>query len=109
MLGFGNGGLVWAEQTIPSGFAALLVATTPFWMVGFDALMPGSERLTRRRVIGLVVGFIGVAMLVWPEIADAARRPRLSRRRRGRADRVRRMGAWFELRAGDGATKRTSS
>jgi drug/metabolite transporter (DMT)-like permease len=68
MLGFGNGGLVWAERTIPSGFAALLVATTPFWMVGFDAVLPGSERLTRRRVFGLIVGFIGVAMLVWPEI-----------------------------------------
>jgi drug/metabolite transporter (DMT)-like permease len=68
LLGFGNGGLVWAEQTIPSGFAALLVAMTPFWMVGIDALMPDGEPLTRRRVLGLIVGFIGIAMLVWPEI-----------------------------------------
>jgi drug/metabolite transporter (DMT)-like permease len=68
MLGFGNGGLVWAEQTIPSGFAALLVATTPFWMVGFETLMPDSERLNRRQVGGLIVGFIGIAMLVWPEL-----------------------------------------
>ena len=69
LLGFGNGGLVWAEQTIPSGFAALLVAMTPFWMVGMDSLMPGAERLTRLRILGLVVGFAGVLMLVWPEIA----------------------------------------
>jgi drug/metabolite transporter (DMT)-like permease len=69
LLGFGNGGLVWAEQTIPSGFAALLVAMTPFWMVGMDALMTGAERLTRLRILGLVVGFAGVLMLVWPEIA----------------------------------------
>jgi drug/metabolite transporter (DMT)-like permease len=69
LLGFGNGGLVWAEQTIPSGFAALLVAMTPFWMVGIDSLMPGAERLTRPRLLGLVVGFAGVLMLVWPEIA----------------------------------------
>jgi drug/metabolite transporter (DMT)-like permease len=69
LLGFGNGGLVWAEQTIPSGFAALLVAMTPFWMVGIDSLMPGAERLTRPRILGLVVGFAGVLMLVWPELA----------------------------------------
>jgi drug/metabolite transporter (DMT)-like permease len=68
LLGFGNGGLVWAERTIPSGFAALLVATTPFWMVGIDALMPGAEPLRRRRVVGLIVGFVGIAMLVWPEM-----------------------------------------
>jgi drug/metabolite transporter (DMT)-like permease len=68
LLGLGNGGLVWAEQTIPSGFAALLVAMTPFWMVGIDALMPDGESLTRRRVLGLIVGFVGIAMLVLPEI-----------------------------------------
>lgn len=74
LLGFGNGGLVWAEQTIPSGFAALLVAMTPFWMVGIDSMMPGSERLTRYQVVGLVVGFAGVLMLVWPELAAGGRR-----------------------------------
>jgi drug/metabolite transporter (DMT)-like permease len=73
LLGFGNGGLVWAEQTIPSGFAALLVAMTPFWMVGIDSLMPGSERMTRRQIAGLVVGFAGVLMLVWPEVTAAGR------------------------------------
>jgi drug/metabolite transporter (DMT)-like permease len=73
LLGFGNGGLVWAEQTIPSGFAALLVAMTPFWMVGIDSLMPGSERMTRRQIVGLIVGFAGVLMLVGPEVAAAGR------------------------------------
>jgi drug/metabolite transporter (DMT)-like permease len=43
LLGFGNGGLVWAEQTIPSGLAALLVAMTPFWMVGIDSWLPDSR------------------------------------------------------------------
>src|SRR5438128_8931962 len=38
LLGFGNGGVVWAEQTVPSGLTALLVATVPFWMVGIDAV-----------------------------------------------------------------------
>jgi len=68
MLGFGNGGVVWAEQTVPSGLTAVLVAMSPFWMVGIDALTPHGERLTFRRVAGLVIGFTGIVMLVWPEI-----------------------------------------
>jgi drug/metabolite transporter (DMT)-like permease len=68
LLGFGNGAVVWAEQTVPSGLTAVLVATSPFWMVGFDALMPDGEAITLRRVLGLVVGFSGIVMLVWPEI-----------------------------------------
>jgi drug/metabolite transporter (DMT)-like permease len=68
LLGFGNGAVVWAEQTVPSGLTAVLVATSPFWMVGIDALMPDGERLTLRRVLGLIVGFCGIVMLVWPEI-----------------------------------------
>jgi len=68
LLGFGNGAVVWAEQTVPSGLTAVLVATSPFWMVGLDALMPGGEPLHPRRVIGLIVGFGGIVMLVWPEI-----------------------------------------
>src|SRR5262249_31403231 len=67
LLGFGNGGVVWAEQTVPSGLTAVLVATSPFWMVGIDAVMPEGERLTLRRVAGLVVGFAGIVTLVWPE------------------------------------------
>jgi drug/metabolite transporter (DMT)-like permease len=68
LLGFGNGGVVWAEQTVPSGLTAVLVATSPFWMVGIDAMMAGGERLTVRRTLGLIVGFCGIVLLVWPEI-----------------------------------------
>jgi drug/metabolite transporter (DMT)-like permease len=68
LLGFGNGGVVWAELTVPSGLTAVLVATSPFWMVGLDALMIGGEPLTLRRVLGLFVGFSGIVMLVWPEL-----------------------------------------
>jgi drug/metabolite transporter (DMT)-like permease len=68
LLGFGNGGVVWAEQTVPSGLTAVLVATSPFWMVGIDATMAGGERLTVRRTVGLIVGFSGIVLLVWPEI-----------------------------------------
>ena len=68
LLGFGNGAVVWAEQTVPSGLTAVLVATSPFWMVGIDAAMRGGEALTWRRLFGLLVGFGGIVMLVWPEI-----------------------------------------
>ena len=46
LIGFGNGGVVWAEQTVPSGLTAVLVATTPFWMVGIERFMPHGEPLT---------------------------------------------------------------
>lgn len=68
LLGFGNGAVVWAEQTVPSGLTAVLVATSPFWMVGFDALMPDGEAITARRVLGLIIGFGGIVLLVWPEL-----------------------------------------
>jgi len=71
LLGFGNGGVVWAEQTVPSGLTAVLVAMSPFWMVGIDALTSHGEAITRRRAVGLIVGFCGIVLLVWPEIRVA--------------------------------------
>lgn len=71
LIGVGNGGVVWAEQTVTSGLTAVLVATSPFWMVGIDALMPHGDRLTVRKAIGLVIGFAGIVVLVWPEIGVA--------------------------------------
>jgi drug/metabolite transporter (DMT)-like permease len=68
MLACGNGGVVWAEQTVASGLTAVLVAMSPFWMVGFDALTPPRGPLTMRRALGLLVGFSGIVLLVWPEI-----------------------------------------
>lgn len=73
-MGFGNGGVVWAEQTLPSGLTAVLVAAVPFWMVGIEWFMPGAERLTPLRAAGLVVGFAGIVLLVWPELELGAGR-----------------------------------
>ena len=61
----GNGGVVLAELYIPSGIAAVLVATVPIWLALFDAI------LTRRQPSGLVVGglvagIVGVAILLAP-------------------------------------------
>src|SRR5947208_1057826 len=68
LLGFGNGGVVWAERTVPSGLTAVLVAMSPFWMVGIEALMPDGDPLTARRVAGLLIGFTGIVVLVWPQV-----------------------------------------
>src|SRR5437764_6935520 len=68
LLGFGNGGVVWAERTVSSGLTAVLVSTAPFWMVGIEALTPDGDPLMRRHVVGLLVGFAGIVVLVWPEI-----------------------------------------
>jgi drug/metabolite transporter (DMT)-like permease len=68
LLGLGNGAVVWAEQTVPSGLTAVLVATAPFWMVGIEAVRRDGDRLTMRRTIGLVIGFFGIVLLVWPEL-----------------------------------------
>lgn len=62
MLG-GNGGVVWAEQHIASGTAALLVATVPLWMT-FFAWLFRRERIPAATVVGIVVGFGGTALLV---------------------------------------------
>jgi drug/metabolite transporter (DMT)-like permease len=68
LLGFGNGGVVYAEQFVPSGLAAVLVAAVAFWMVGVEAIIPGGERLSRRSLAGLVIGFSGIVILVWPDL-----------------------------------------
>ena len=64
MLMIGNGGVTWAEQTISSSIAALLVGLTPVWMVLFDWLRPQGVRPTPLVLLGLAVGFTGVALLV---------------------------------------------
>src|SRR4051812_41337354 len=61
----GNGGVAWAETRLDSGFAALIVAIIPLYVALFDRLFFG-RRLSTSAVVGLVVGFVGVALLVRP-------------------------------------------
>jgi drug/metabolite transporter (DMT)-like permease len=67
LLGFGNGLVMWSEQQIPSGIAALLVATVPVWMTLLDRFRPGGEPWTVRVWVGTVVGLGGVALVARPE------------------------------------------
>jgi hypothetical protein len=59
----GNGGVSVAETTLPSGIAAVLVATVPLWMIVF-AWPLQHQRITVRAAAGLAVGLGGVAILV---------------------------------------------
>jgi drug/metabolite transporter (DMT)-like permease len=66
MLAGGNGAVVWAEQKVPSGIAALLVAVVPVWMVMLDWLLPGGRRPGAPVFAGLAMGLAGLALLVGP-------------------------------------------
>jgi drug/metabolite transporter (DMT)-like permease len=71
MLLGGNGAVVWAEQRVSSGLAALLVASVPAWMVVLDALRPKGRRPTGLLLLGLILGFVGVALLVVPRVGGS--------------------------------------
>jgi drug/metabolite transporter (DMT)-like permease len=63
-----NGGLVWAEQFVPTGFAALIIAATPIWFLVLEAFVFRGDRLSRRGVMGIALGVAGIAVLVWPKL-----------------------------------------
>ena len=64
----GNGLVVWSQQFVASGLAAVLTAMVPFWAAFVQALLPGGERLTVRILTGLALGMLGIVLLVWPEL-----------------------------------------
>lgn len=72
LLAVGNGLVMWAERTIPSGMAALIVATVSVWFVLLDGLRPGGQPWTTRVWIGTLIGVAGAAILARPEGEVAA-------------------------------------
>ena len=62
----GNGLVAWAEQSVPSGIAALIISTSPFWLVLFESMRSGGAKPTWQSILGLIVGFGGVFLLIGP-------------------------------------------
>ena len=69
----GNGLLVLAETVVPSGTAALVIATVPLWIAGLEAVLPGGERIAARGIVGILFGLVGLVILGWPELTKASR------------------------------------
>jgi drug/metabolite transporter (DMT)-like permease len=65
LLLIGNGAVSWAEQVVPSGITALLVAGSPLWFVGLEWMQRGI-RPTAGVIVGLMLGSLGIVVLVDP-------------------------------------------
>lgn len=78
LLAGGNGAVVVAEQWVPSGLAALLVASVSLWLVVLDALFGSKSRPSMRTVFGLLAGLAGVALLAGsPALGAGGRQERV--------------------------------
>lgn len=67
----GNLTLSCSEQYIPSGLAALIVASVPLWFMVLDSLLIGHHRISGRGLAGLALGFTGTMVLLWPKLTSS--------------------------------------
>lgn len=63
LIGFGNGLVVVGEQWVSSGLTALLITTTPFWMVGIESVLPHGKKINFKIAAGLILGLSGVILI----------------------------------------------
>jgi drug/metabolite transporter (DMT)-like permease len=68
MLMGGNLTLSYAELSVSSGLAALILAITPLWFLVLDTLLLGDHHISRRGKTGLALGIVGLFVLVWPQL-----------------------------------------
>jgi len=68
LIGFGNGLVVFSEQWIPSGLAALLITTVPFFMVGIESFLPKGPKLNATILTGLSMGLVGTFLIFGEDI-----------------------------------------
>jgi drug/metabolite transporter (DMT)-like permease len=68
LLSVSNVILSWAEQVVPTGLAALIVAVTPLWFLVIDSFMFRGDRPSTRGYVGLALGIVGIAVLLWPKL-----------------------------------------
>ena len=68
LLGGGNVGLVYAERTVPSGLASLVLAVIPLYVALIEMFLPGGEPLPGRGWLGMALGFAGLGVLLWSSL-----------------------------------------
>lgn len=68
----GNLTLSWAELSVPSGLAALIIAITPLWFLVLDSLLLGDHHISWRGKAGLGLGIVGLFVLFWPELHSSS-------------------------------------
>jgi drug/metabolite transporter (DMT)-like permease len=66
-----HGALAYAQQQVPSGLSAVLLATIPFWIVLVNVVIARSEPLGK--MLGLLPGFAGEALIAWHETSSSTR------------------------------------
>jgi drug/metabolite transporter (DMT)-like permease len=64
----GNLTLSYAERVVPSGLSALLISVTPLWFLVLDTWLLGHHRISRRGLVGLSLGIVGMITLLWPKL-----------------------------------------
>jgi drug/metabolite transporter (DMT)-like permease len=70
-----HGALAYAERFVPSGLSAVVLATIPFWIILVNMVIGHREPL--QRLLGLLPGFIGVALIAWPGGSSSSAAPPL--------------------------------
>lgn len=63
----------WGEQYISSGLASLLQATTPIFTVILAHFLTNDERITWTKMLGVIIGFVGVGILMLPDVRQGLR------------------------------------
>ena len=62
--------IVWGQTHIASGLASILNATTPFFTIIVAHFLTQDEKITKKRLIGVLVGFVGVVLIIGPEVLN---------------------------------------
>lgn len=68
LLSIANVLLAWAELVVPTGLAALIVAITPLWFLVIDSFVFRGDRPNVKGYVGLALGIMGIAILLWPKL-----------------------------------------
>jgi drug/metabolite transporter (DMT)-like permease len=67
-----HGSLAYAQQYLPSGLAAVMIATVPFWFVLLNFALPVGRRPNIASLFGLIPGLVGVALIAWRRVSPGS-------------------------------------